>query len=69
MQAKAWFALTVIRSKSIHTSVLAAPIVNLALINICRREGKRKKKIREMGMTLSEGRIIYSLLSDSRFKE
>lgn len=34
VQAKAWFALTVIGSQGIHTSVLAAPVVNLALINI-----------------------------------
>lgn len=64
MQAKARLALTVIGTKGVHTSVLAAPVVNLALINICRR-----KKKKEVGMTASEVRILYPLLSDSRFKE
>lgn len=42
MQAKAQLALTVIGTKGVHTSVLAAPVVNLALINICRRKKKKR---------------------------
>lgn len=34
VEAKAWVAPAVVRASSVHTSVLAASIVNLALIDI-----------------------------------
>lgn len=41
VQARAWVAFTVVGAPGVNTSVLAASIVDLALINIC-REGGRK---------------------------
>lgn len=45
MQAGAGLALAVVGAQSVHTAVLAAPVVHLALINICKK--KKKKKSRE----------------------
>lgn len=45
MQARARVAFTVVGAPGVNTSVLAASIMDLALINIC-REGERKEKDR-----------------------
>lgn len=45
MQARAWVAFTVVGAPGVNTSVLAASIMDLALIDIC-REGGRKEKDR-----------------------
>jgi hypothetical protein len=36
MESRAWVAFTVIGAPGVHASVLAAPVIDLALINICR---------------------------------
>ena len=47
MQAKAWLAFAIIRPKGVHTSVLTAPVVDLALVDICEKgEGKKRSEQR-----------------------
>ena len=36
MESRAWGAFTGIGAPGVHASVLAAPVIDLALINICR---------------------------------
>lgn len=69
VQAKAWLAFAIVRSKGVHTSVLAAPVVDLALVNICKRKGKQGRKFRGAGTMGSKVRIIYPPLTESRFEE
>lgn len=43
MKARAWMAFTVVGAPGVDTSVLAASIMDLALINICREGGRTEK--------------------------
>lgn len=56
MHARARVAFTMVRAPGVNTSVLAASIMNLALINIC-REGGREEVDRSRQKERDQGQI------------
>lgn len=47
VQTRSWVAFAVVGSPGVHTSVLAASIVDLALINICRQRRDQRQTERD----------------------
>lgn len=69
MQAESRLALAVVGAQGVHTAVLAAPIVHLALVNICKNTREKWTKIRGVDRSVDELRNIYPLLSYSGSEE
>lgn len=49
MQARAQVAFTVVGASGVNTSVLAASIMDLAFINICREGGEKRERQKQAG--------------------
>lgn len=70
VQAESRPALAVVGAQGVHTPVLAAPIVHLALINICKKkQGRSGQKLGGVDRKVFELRNIHPLLPDSRSEE
>lgn len=49
VQAEAGLALAVVGAQGVHTAVLAAPVVDLALVNICKKTREEWNKTQGSG--------------------